>query len=342
MLLNVSSEEDINKINDLIAQLDTMIQPYYSPIQTFAFNDDIAIGLVNAYFNVNGYKLSSELLLHAKSNKILDSTYNPLNTDDLQNSTLLKQLSNNSNTSGSSAFTKSDGDDLYYAIRGFTYTKSVSGRALSLRDRYDYHENSDTGVSGVAISWMYDAQERGVLTPFYSEYCISYDDRPITNMFESVAFTSNKRIYSKSFVLGKEEYFEFSVTFDVSGYKVFQTLGMLDTYISIYDSNYICKATNDDAGYKLNAFVLINLEANKQYKVRVKCWSRLQYGKTKLLITNSFYDKNFEADAMSSYENIFNMNSYANFYWHSYVALNHSHLVTFTPPTAGEYTIHTE
>lgn len=86
--------------------------------------NDFQISLVNAVFNSMGYKLSSELLLHAKANKNIDSVYLPVNASLILESEKIREIENGSTLSGTAVFPKTgntNDNDLYYAIRGFNY-----------------------------------------------------------------------------------------------------------------------------------------------------------------------------------------------------------------------------
>ena len=48
-------------------------------------------------------------------------------------------------------------------------------------------------------------------------------------------------------------------------------------------------------------------------------YSPTAFGKIKLLVSNSFYDKEFDSSSMSSYEEIYDIN-YENFKWYTYAA----------------------
>lgn len=133
-----------------------------------------AVATVIAYFNANKYYLSAELLTHARSNTSLNSNYSPSYGYLCNGSPLLADIWTGSALSGTGTFAKTNGvsyvlDDLYYAIHKFSYSKyiSLSNSYLEVSDRYDYASGDYTGVAGVAINTMYQAQEAGILTPYY-------------------------------------------------------------------------------------------------------------------------------------------------------------------------------
>lgn len=133
-----------------------------------------AVATVIAYFNAQGYYLSAELLTHARSNSTVNSTYSPSYGYKCNGSPLLAQIWNGSSVSGTGSFPKSgtatDLDDLYYAIHAFSYTKTygsgLNSSYMTVTDRYDYATGDYTGVGGVAVNTMYQAQQAGILVPY--------------------------------------------------------------------------------------------------------------------------------------------------------------------------------
>jgi hypothetical protein len=337
--------EDATEIAKIDALLDTLASfkgETSNSLPRRSMADNTAISLVNAYFNMKGYKLSSELLLHARDNTSMDSIYSPVNGNLIESSAKIAELKANSLSSGSSAFAKDGqtaGDDLYYAIRGFTYYKSASKKCFVLRDRYDYHENSDTGVAGVAINWMYTAQRNGVLTPFYTEYEINDSDIGAGEEITALSFTDSTRILNRNFALGKGEKASFNITFSQSGEKVFQTLGNKDTYMSLYSSNGDFITSNDDGGYRLNSFVHRYLAAGT-YKVQIRLYSSESFGVSSLIVNQSFYNTSDSSSSLSSFDDIYLINS-DNFSLLSYVTQYHSFLTAFKPLTSGSFTTET-
>lgn len=126
-----------------------------------------------AYFNVNGYELSAELLSHMKANKSLNSEYNPTHGDIVRQSSVFTDIAYGHVPTGSGEFpnqgNKTD-QDLYNAIHFFDYVKSgPNSKTVTITDRYDYAPNNPESIAGVAMDMMYKAQEAGYLTPFYTK-----------------------------------------------------------------------------------------------------------------------------------------------------------------------------
>lgn len=143
--------------------------------------DEINFGLtfaaLIAWFNLNGYKLSSELLSYAKSNKKLNSNYTPKNGYLIKYTNTIKKIANRTSTKGSSSFRNSrskEEKDSYYGIRKFNYTKpSKKSKTVSISDRYDFSYEGIDSIQKVAIMAMYSAQRNGYLTPFYTKITVN-------------------------------------------------------------------------------------------------------------------------------------------------------------------------
>lgn len=180
MLQNTTSAEQRDKIQALVDTTNDMIaqyQQYQSGISGYGVYNPVysaAVVSVVAFFNVNGYKLASELLTKALNNSDLDSEYVPEYGYLVTQSALFRQIVNSSATNGSGEFlnagSKTD-KDLFYGIHNFNYFKFDCNRQLAISDRYDYDKEDYSGlpsIGGVAIHTMYLAQTAGVIIPFYT------------------------------------------------------------------------------------------------------------------------------------------------------------------------------
>lgn len=215
-----------------------------------------------------------------------------------------------------------------YNSQSFSYTLS-SYQWNQIRLMFNGKSNIKVAVRG------YQTSNNLVTGPYTSQYL------GIEMPIKEIIYNSNLRICEEIISINSGDIAEFYVKYNISGYKVMQTLGALDTCMDLFDQNGKLIKSNDDGGYALNSFILENLSANIKYKIRLSFFNSTTQGNFKLLLTNSFYDKKFDADSMSSYSNIFNINN-ENYSWYTYVAQHHSHLVTFTPPNSGTYIIETE
>lgn len=302
----------------------------------------IEVNLVNAYFQSKGYVLASELLLHAYDNGELDSMYTPVHKDLITKSAVFQKIKRDNSRLESSDEFPNSGDtvdkDLYYAIHAFRFLKSPTGRVVNIEDRYDYAKGSNyPSISGVATDWMYHAQEAGTLTPFFTSIAFNYDDMEVSNTTQDITIGDTRR-FEKAMRIGKKETRTFNLTFARSGQKVIQTFGLVDTIMELYDESGTLIKRNDDGGSGTNSFIFIEAEANKKYKVILRYYNDTKFGATRLIITNSFYDKDFAAEVMDCYTNIFSITN-ENFALYSYVAEHYSHLLRIVPPATGRYQI---
>jgi hypothetical protein len=178
-----SSTEDIEKLQQLICTTQNLLsgyQNYANPniLRSFHPVHSPVVAAVVSWFNSNGYFMSAELLLHAESNTVLDSAYTPVNytTSVLLNTSVVTQIRQSSQTSGSGEFTLNPIPDFYYAIHYFNWTKvtNTNPKVLTISDRYDFQPGDYSGIAGAAINAMYLAQTEGYLTPFYTTIISAY------------------------------------------------------------------------------------------------------------------------------------------------------------------------
>ena len=297
------------------------------------------INLVNAFFQSKGYVLASELLLHAFNNAELDSMYTPVNKARVMQSSVFQGLKTNSLLSGSGNFQNSGttiDEDLYYAIHSFRYLKSPSGRVINIEDRYDYEkQNNYSSIPGIAIGWMYEAQEVGTLTPFFTSISVPYDDMAVVNESKNITI-GDSRYNEFPMGIASKETRTFNITFSRSGTKVLQTFGSVDTIMELYDNNNDIITEDDDSGSGTNSYILFYAQANVTYKVIIYLYDNMKYGATKLSITNSFNDQIPGHGPMNTFSDIFDI-IHENFNWYTYVGEHYSSLLRIVPPTRGRY-----
>lgn len=168
------TNDEIIRINTLINNLKEQIVDYknYKLGISFRGTDDpvlsAAVSSVIAWFNNRGYRLSAELLTHAKNNDVRNSLYIPVNGGRVTYSSVYKTIAKSSANYGSSSFPKSGTEievDLYYAIHGFDWTKDTYGK-ITITDLYDFAPGQYKGIQGIAVDTMYMAQQKGVIVPF--------------------------------------------------------------------------------------------------------------------------------------------------------------------------------
>lgn len=131
-----------------------------------------------------------------------------------------------------------------------------------------------------------------------------------------------------------------NVTFDQAGYKVLQTFGTSDVYMSLYSSDgSTLLASNDDDGYEMNAWIYQYFSASTVYVIKIRSYSQNKSAITKLTITPShnFIDKSYTS--LSSYNSIWHIANTNNYYLTAYGEQYYSEMLTFTPTSTGTYTI---
>ena len=172
----VCDPEDIVGLQDLIDTTTDLLNSYSNykngviPASVNMSMYDPAIAAVVSYFNLNNYFLASELLLHAKDNTVVDSTFKPYYGDRVNYSPVTQQIRKSVATRGTGEFAPSSVSeflqDLYYAIHYFEWEKTST--AVHIFDRYDFAPGDWDGLAGIAINTMYNAQQAGAIVPFYT------------------------------------------------------------------------------------------------------------------------------------------------------------------------------
>lgn len=173
-------------------------------------------------------------------------------------------------------------------------------------------EQTDTSYTLTADQWVkilstkYDTFSVVIVSkqtdkPSTGEYYstkFEFTKPEVENLVKTAYFPSSTRYFERKITLSAGQYCDYDITFSSSGYKIFQTFGTKDTKLELYSESGTLLASNDDGGYSLNAYICYNTNANATYKVRVKFYSSVQYGTTKLVVMPSTY-------SYSSYNNIF-------------------------------------
>ncbi|SET15506.1 hypothetical protein [[Clostridium] polysaccharolyticum] len=179
--VNASSVEKKEEIQKLIDSVDGIIYEYSKEnsrvsLLSISAADVIytePIAIVLAYFKKCGYKLAAELLAHSYGNQKKYSFYCPQYGARVKMSAVFKSIAKGNSTVGSDSFPNSGttvDKDLYYAIHRFKYAKSSStSTAVHITDLYDYDDDNYTSIAGIAVSIMSDAEDAGVLVPYYTQ-----------------------------------------------------------------------------------------------------------------------------------------------------------------------------
>lgn len=180
MLQAADSAGEREKIQELITQTDSFISQYEANSGSQGFyraGEEVyamAILSVIAYFNLKGYKLSSELLTFAANNKekAFEAIYEPVNGALVKQSPVFHQIIKDPVGHGNSDFPNAGNKvqlDLYYSIHGFQYYIIQCGERVVIVDVYDY-DGGDykdmNSIGNVAVKTMSIAQTMGLLIPY--------------------------------------------------------------------------------------------------------------------------------------------------------------------------------
>ena len=162
--------------------------------------------------------------------------------------------------------------------------------------------------------------------------------KPNNNASSSGTFSTSTRLQQTAIELFPSSNYQRTVSFSVSGYKIFQTLGELDTKIAVYDASGSLVAEDDDAGYGYNALVGLYCSANQQYKVKVTTYDPWASGRTRLLVTASPGFRFDYAGNIERYEDIVNLSG-GSWVYSCWALQYESLMITYTPGQSGHHTI---
>ena len=192
MFEEAETDAEREKIENLIVATDGMIADYTGyvngetpkgrGIEHVVYTP--AISAIVAYFSANNYNLSAELLSHARMNNEVNSIYHPVNGKEVLSSPVYQAICENDLLSGSGNFPKEgrvNDMDLFYSIHNFDYAKFDNGKLVVIKDRYDFAYNAGfEGLDNISVNLAYEAQEAGVLVPFYNIIDMKATERDIS------------------------------------------------------------------------------------------------------------------------------------------------------------------
>lgn len=156
-----------------------------------------AISAIVAYFSANNYNLSAELLSYARINNELNSFYHPVNGREVLSSPVFQEICANDQLSGSARFPKEgrvNDMDLFYSLHQFDYAKFDGGRLVVIKDRYDFAYNAGfVGLDNISVNLAYEAQEAGVLVPFYNiiDMKVEADSTALVGIYDRITRDEN-------------------------------------------------------------------------------------------------------------------------------------------------------
>ncbi len=134
-------------------------------------------------------------------------------------------------------------------------------------------------------------------------------------------------------------YKDYYVTFETAGNKLFQTFGLNDVELYLFDAENRKLAYDDNSGYELNSLFCYTVETNKPYILRVQFKSQynssgyITCGSIKIGITPA-------QEVYSTYEDILHLNSDKPSCGYT-SKLNTTKAICFTPVTNGTFKINT-
>lgn len=150
---------------------------------------DVKMGVlaINAAFNMRGWKLASELMLHNRANTVLDSDYYPENGyrvadatqihgDLAQDKHIAYSFNHQSPGMFNGVFENVVDGDAYNALGKFYFIKNDAGNGnvnIDIIDRYDWNWHEDYGIGAALNNTMFLAQGMGIVTPFYTKINIT-------------------------------------------------------------------------------------------------------------------------------------------------------------------------
>ena len=172
--------------------------------------------------------------------------------------------------------------------------------------------------------------------PYLSQY---YEfDKP-SKAISSISF-GNLRYLEKKIAISEGTCWTFNISFSTDGTKLIQTFGSSDVKVYLYepDGTTIIESDDDD-GYRLNSLIYRYLLKDRNYVLKVSMYSSSRSGETRLAIAPVYGVQANDANNMNQFENFYNLNTYPNYTFNSYLATNYSKMVTWTVPEDGNYKI---
>lgn len=176
--------------------------------------------------------------------------------------------------------------------------------------------------------------------PYYSTFYEFSKPNNSSELTSSVIIINRSRYYEKSYDILPNSSATLNIAFENSGYKVLQTFGASDIYMSLYSSDgTTLLASNDDDGYGLNAWIYYYFNSPATYIIKIRSYNQNNSAKTKLSITPAHNFVNTSNSSLASYDCIWHISNTTNYYLTAYGEQYYSAILTFTPTQTGKYTI---
>ncbi len=308
---------------------------------------NVVVSAAIGYFNMYDYVLSAELLTHARDNNDIYSTYEPEHGYLVAQSPKYDIIKSAQTEYGTITFSNGNTSvesDLHYALNAVEYRKTQSNSWIVIFDIYDFERNDNPqGLVDWVVNEIYNAQTAGDIIPYYVQ--IGATTGNATNLQTvnvSIDTLAEKRYYEDIAILVGHNYKEYSVTFEDGGMKLIQTFGPLDTRMYIYDDSNQLVAIDDDSGYGNNAAYWLESDECATYRIRIRCVYSNDSGATRFSITPAPRFKDNEAEALTTYEDIWTVTGITNYSLTAYAQRLRTAVIVYTPPIAGTYTLSLE
>lgn len=150
----------------------------------------------------------------------------------------------------------------------------------------------------------------------------------------------SRRYYERELAIAPGTQWTVTLNFPTSGLKAIQTFGNKDTELYLYNSDEtVLIDHDDDSGYQRNAYLVLDATAGVNYKLKVKLYSSLIGSMVKLSVIPFDGALGNNQTDFSAFDHFVDINTYPNFIWGSYLTLNNSEIITWTPPEIGNYTV---
>ncbi|MBR4275145.1 MAG: hypothetical protein IKQ34_03965 [Bacilli bacterium] len=149
-----------------------------------------------------------------------------------------------------------------------------------------------------------------------------------------------KRYYERELAIAPGTQWTVTLNFPTSGLKAIQTFSNKDTELYLYNSNgTVLIDYDDDSGFSRNAYLVLDATAGVDYKLKVNFYNSQIGGMVKLSVTPFDGALGNNQTDFSAVNHFVDINTYPNFTWGSYLTLNNSEIITWTPPGVGNYTV---
>ena len=170
--------------------------------------------------------------------------------------------------------------------------------------------------------------------------------KPINNESSSIAQNTwgRTRYSEKVITLTPGTYYDLYVTFGTTGSQLIQTFGRKDTTMELYSASgelLVGRNETDDNGFRFNDLLRYDTLEDTQYIIRVRLWDSQSSGTIKVAITPARGACAPNVESIECYEDIQSFEGSSTLTWSTSLELNHSGVITFTPPETGDYTFET-